>query len=243
MTQLRNPPDRDTESSAGATNRHPRRAILRAALLGVAGTAASSALNACTDSPTASPDAPPTSPGAGSESRGTVLLAYYSRAGENYFNGGRKRLTVGNTEVVTGLIGRLIGCDVHRIEASDPYPDDYDPTVARNVREQEANARPAIANPLNSIERYDTVLLGSPIWNVRAPMIMTTFVEGLDFAGKTVHPLTTYAVSGLGTTERDYAASCKGAKLGEGLAVRGEEVADAEPAVEAWLRRIGLLAR
>jgi hypothetical protein len=49
--------------------------------------------------------------------------------------------------------------------------------------------------------------------------------------------------NGPGKTERDYAASCPGAKLGEGLAVRGEEVADAEPAVEAWLRRIGLLTR
>jgi hypothetical protein len=74
-------------------------------------------------------------------------------------------------------------------------------------------------------------------------MIMTTLVEGLDFAGKTIHPLTTYAMSGLGTTERDYAASCPGAKLRESLAVRGEEVADAEPAVEAWSRRIGLLTR
>ncbi|WP_436646542.1 flavodoxin [Actinoplanes sp. URMC 104] len=172
-----------------------------------------------------------------------MLLAYFSRAGENYFNGGRRRLAVGNTEVVAGMISRLIGCDVHRIEAADPYPDDYEPTVARNVREQNENARPAIANPLTSIERYDTILLGSPIWNVRAPMIMTTLVEGLDFAGKTIHPLTTYAMSGLGTTERDYAASCPGAKLGEGLAVRGEEVADAQPDVEAWLRRIGLLTR
>jgi flavodoxin len=178
-----------------------------------------------------------------SSAGGTVLLAYFSRAGENYFNGGRRRLSVGNTEVVAGMISRLLGCDVHRVEAAEPYPDDYDPTVARNVREQEANARPAIANPLRSIERYDTVLLGSPIWNVRAPMIMTTLVDGLDFAGKTIHPLTTYAMSGLGTTERDYAASCPGARLGEGLAVRGEEVAGAGPAVEAWLRRIGLLGR
>ena len=190
-------------------------------------------------SPDASPS--PRSAGPGPDSR-RILLAYFSRAGENYFNGGRKRLTVGNTEVVAGMIGRLIGCDVHRIEAADPYPDDYDPTVARNVREQNANARPAIANPFASIDRYDTVLLGSPIWNVRAPMIMTTFVEGFDFTGKTVHPLTTYAVSGLGTTARDYAASCRGATLGDGLAVRGEEAEAAEPAVAAWLRRIGLLA-
>ena len=148
--------------------------------------------------------------------------------------------TVGNTQVVAEMIGRLIGCDVHRIEAADPYPDDYDPTVERNVREQDADARPAMANPLTSIERYDTVLLGSPIWNVRAPMIMSTFTESLDFTGKTIHPFTTHAMSGLGTTERDYAASCPGATLGEGLAVRGEEAADAGPAVESWLRRIGL---
>ncbi|MGI5176021.1 flavodoxin [Dactylosporangium sp. CA-152071] len=223
---------------------HPRRALLRGVLLGTAGVA----LNACTDAPSAAPSRPaPTGasrsgPAPSSPASSAVLLAYFSRAGENYFNGGRTRLTVGNTQVVADMITRLVGCEVHRIEAAEPYSDDYDPTVARNVREQQANARPGIANPLPSIGRYTTILLGSPIWNVRAPMIMTAFAEGFDFTGKTVHPLTTYAVSGLGTTERDYAASCRGATLGEGLAVRGEEAGDAEPAVTAWLRRIGLLA-
>jgi hypothetical protein len=85
------------------------------------------------------------------------------------------------------------------------------------------------------------VLLASPVWNVRAPMIMTTFTEALDFRGKTVHPITTYAMSGLGTTERDYAASCRGATLGEGLAVQGEQAAGASAEVRTWLRRVGLL--
>jgi Aldo/keto reductase family/Flavodoxin len=96
------------------------------------------------------------------------------------------------------MISRLVDCDVQRIEAADPYPDDYSSTVERNVREQDANARSAVANPLSSIERYDTVLLGSPIWNVQAPMIMSTFAESLVFTGKTIHPFTTYAMSGLG---------------------------------------------
>ncbi|WP_220093402.1 NADPH-dependent FMN reductase family protein [Actinacidiphila glaucinigra] len=50
-------------------------------------------------------------------------------------------------------------------------------------------------------------------------MIMTTFTEALDWRGRTVHPVTTYAISGLGTTERDYAASCPGATIPEGPAV------------------------
>lgn len=68
-----------------------------------------------------------------------VLLAYFSRAGENYDYGGRTNLDVGNTEVLAGMIGTLIACDVHRIEAADPYSDGYDATVARNVREQDGN--------------------------------------------------------------------------------------------------------
>jgi Flavodoxin len=72
-------------------------------------------------------------------------------------------------------------------------------------------------------------------------MIMSTFTEALDFTGKTVHPFTTHAMSGLGRTEADYARSCRGAAIGEGLAVRGEEVREAQPAVESWLRAIGLL--
>jgi hypothetical protein len=70
---------------------------------------------------------------------------------------------------------------------------------------------------------------------------MTTFAESYDSAGKPIHPVTTYAMSGLGSTEQDYAESCRSAVIGEGLAVRGEKVRDAMPAVESWLRRIGLL--
>jgi hypothetical protein len=105
------------------------------------------------------------------------------------------------------------------------------------VREQNANARPAIANTLDSIDAYDTVLLASPIWNVRPPMIMATFAETYDFTGKTVHPITTHAMSGLGTSAEDYARLCRGARIGPGLAVRGEEVRSAGAhAVAAWLR-------
>ncbi|MHC6231761.1 flavodoxin [Arthrobacter sp. MMS24-T111] len=179
------------------------------------------------------------SPSAGDAGR--ILLAYFSRAGENYHYDGRATLTVGNTEVLAGMISALVPCDVHRIEAVEPYPDSYDATVARNVREQDQDARPAIANPLPGIDRYSSVILASGIWNVRAPMIMATFAESYDFTGITVYPVTTRAMSGLGTTARDYRASCSGAAVGDGLAVKGEAVRDAGAAVASWLRRTGLL--
>ncbi|MDW6057352.1 flavodoxin [Streptomyces sp. FXJ1.4098] len=220
-----------------------RRTILRAALL--TGITAMTAPYLASCSPAddqQGSDRRQTSPNpaASGTARGRALLAYFSRPGENYYYGDRTTLKVGNTEFMARKIRDLNDCDVYRIEAADPYPAGYGATVQRNVREQDADARPAIKHPLPDLDSYDTVLLGSPIWNVRAPMIMTTFTEQLDFSGKTVVPFTTHAMSGLGTTARDYAASCSGATFAEGLAVQGEEVDQANGAIKAWLQRIGL---
>jgi flavodoxin len=222
-----------------------RRSVLRSAT-GLGAAFIATATSACAPAERTAPMppqdqiAPGTVPGtAGPGNR--VLLAYFSRAGENYYYGGRKNLDIGNTEVLAGMISKLIPCDPHRIEAADPYPQSYDDTVARNVREQNANARPAIANPLPATDQYDTVLLASGIWNVRAPMIMTTFAESYDFTGKTIYPITTHAMSGLGNTMRDYAKACPSAEIGQGLAVKGEEVQEAAPNLQSWLQSSGLL--
>ena len=170
-----------------------------------------------------------------------MLLVFFSRAGENYFNGGRKDLAVGNTEVVAGMVRDALRCDVFQIKAVDPYPHSYDATVQRNVREQNDNARPKIANLPASLGGYRTILIGSPVWNVRAPRIMLTFTERYDFTGKTIYPFTTYAMSGLGSVVDEYRAACRGAKLGAALAIRGEEAEGSRKAVDGWLRRIGLV--
>ena len=218
-----------------------RRSVLRATAASLGAAMITTAASACAPDETNAPmpDETKTTPGPGH--RGRFLLAYFSRAGENYYYGGRTDLEIGNTEVLAGMISNLMSCDVHRIEAADPYPESYDATVARNVREQNADARPAIANPLPAIDAYDTVLLASGIWNVRAPMIMTTFAESYDFTGKTIYPVTTYAMSGTGNTVRDYARSCPGATVRQGFAVQGEKVRDAGPTIRTWLQRNGLL--
>lgn len=218
-----------------------RRAVLRAALA----VPAAVALAACTSPPTettstaTTPETTPMNPAP----RTDVLLAYFSRAGENYWNGGRRDLEVGNTERLAKMISDRIGCDVYRIEATDPYPHDYDETVARNIREQDDDARPALAGALPDTSRYSTVILASPIWNVRPPMIMSTFAESVPLAGVTVLPVTTHAMSGLGRAVAVYTAIAPAATIGEGLAVRGEEVDGAGADVDCWLATTSLISR
>lgn len=115
-----------------------------------------------TDDPAAAPTTP-------AQTR-RVLVAYFSRPGENYYYGDRVTLETGNTHVVAEMIAAAASVDVYRIEAADPYPEDYEETVARNVREEDSDARPAIAGTLPDVAQYDTILLGSPVWNVQTPI-------------------------------------------------------------------------
>lgn len=172
--------------------------------------------------------------------RTKTLLVYFSRPGENYYYGDRVNLDVGNTQVVADMIAARIGVDTYRIEAADPYPTDYEATVERNVREQQADARPAFAGTLPSLDGYDTLLIGSPVWNVQAPMIMRTFIEGVDLAGKTIHPFVTYAVSGMGSVRTGYQRWCSDSNVTPGLAIQGEKALDSGPQVGQWLRREAL---
>ncbi|NQX12267.1 hypothetical protein HQQ80_11570 [Microbacteriaceae bacterium VKM Ac-2855] len=194
-----------------------------------------------TSTPTTAEPTPEGTPSMPSAPR--ILLAFFSRAGENYWYGDRRTLDIGNTEFLAGLIRERVACDVFRIEAVEPYSDSYDDTVARNVREQNEDARPAIAGEIPDAGEYDTIIVASPIWNVRPPMILNTFVESLDWSGKTLFPVTTHAMSGLGRTVEVYTEAAPGASIGEGLAIQGETVADAAPDVEEWVARAGFIPR
>ncbi|GAA1331172.1 hypothetical protein GCM10009592_22280 [Brachybacterium rhamnosum] len=165
----------------------------------------------------------------------TTLLVYFSRAGENYWEGGRRDLEIGNTQVIAEMIAERLPCRVHEILAADPYPDSYDETVRRNQQEQQEDARPAIDGDLPSLEGIDTILLGSPVWNTRAPMIMRTFLEQTGgLPGMTIRPFLTYAV-GEGSVVADYEELCPEARVEDGLALRGEEARDSADAVADWL--------
>jgi flavodoxin len=59
---------------------------------------------------------------------------------------------VGNTEVVARTIQKATGSDSFRIEAVNPYPEDYYQTTDVAQEEQCANARPELTAHVENIE-------------------------------------------------------------------------------------------
>lgn len=166
-----------------------------------------------------------------------ILIAYFSRAGENYVNGSVRTLPVGNTEVVARMVAEITGGDLFHIETARPYASDYTECTEEAQEEKRANARPELAALPESVDGYDTVILGYPNWWGTMPMGVYTFLESFDFAGKTILPFCTHEGSGLSGTERDIARACPEATVLAGLAVHGADAARAMPQVERWIRR------
>ncbi len=80
---------------------------------------------------------------------------------------------------------------------------DYMNSFSRSEEEQrDAKARPAITVLPEDLSKYDTVFLGYPIWNGQAPKIIYTFVESVDFSGKTIIPFCTSGSSPIGNSAK-----------------------------------------
>jgi len=167
-----------------------------------------------------------------------ILIAYYSRKGQNYLNGSIVTLPVGNTEVAAKMAQEITGGNIFEICTIKSYPIDYTETTEVATVEKRNNARPELSSRVNNMDQYDTVILGYPNWWGTFPMAVFTFLEEYDFSGKTILPFSTHEGSGLGSSERDIRKLCPGATVLPGLAIRGGSVGRADQLVANWLKSI-----
>ncbi|MGM9912779.1 flavodoxin [Floccifex sp.] len=164
----------------------------------------------------------------------TKLVAYYSRADENYFSGKLQTIKVGNTEKVAKMISNLMGADLYKIEQKYPYASDYNTCIVQAKEDKKNNTRPELTNPLNSVEQYDEIYLGYPNYWSTMPMAVYTFLESFDFKDKIIHPFCTHEGSGLSNTE-NVIKKITHAKVNKGLAIVGSNVDDSLDLIERWI--------
>ena len=131
-----------------------------------------------------------------SEPDSDTLVIYFSRTS--------------NTEKIAEYLIELTDADSYVIEAAVPYSDAdikyQDDNCRANKEQNDKSVRPEIANPIASIDSYDTIFLGYPIWWGQEPRIIDTFLESYDFSDKTVIPFCTSASSGIATSEKNIKA-------------------------------------
>lgn len=147
-----------------------------------------------------------------SDNEGKTLIAYFSWSG--------------NTEEMAAYIQEQTNGDLFEIEPTVPYPADYSECGDVALVERDNNERPTIANLPDSIEEYDTVFIGYPIWWHTAPMIIGTFLENYDLSGVEVYPFTQSASMDeeqFGNSMEFVKENAKGANVHDGLFTEADD--------------------
>ena len=155
---------------------------------------------------------------------GKILVAYFSAGG--------------TTRKVAEMIAETAEADLHEIVPKQPYSKAdlnwMDKKSRSSVEMSDKNSRPEIIDTDVSINMYDEIILGFPIWWYVAPTIINTFLESFDFTGKRIILFATSGGSGFGNTLRELQLSAPDAVIVEGQ-VFGRA---AKQEIEEWVKCI-----
>lgn len=165
---------------------------------------------------------------------GRQLIAYYSRRGQNFVGGELRDLAVGNTELAAEMLQVLTRADIFRIEPVREYSSDYCRCIDQARQDLLRGVRLELKRWPEGWEEYNTVYLGYPNhWNT-LPVAVFSFLEQLDFTGKTVYPFCVYEWGGLGRSVDDLRRACPTARIGPSLPLRGEDIRQELYALVDW---------
>lgn len=166
-----------------------------------------------------------------------VLIVYLSRTG--------------NTEAIAEIIREEVDGEMVELMLETPYPEDYNAIVAQVDRENERGYLPPLKTKIENIQKYDTLFVGFPTWDMQLPPPMKSFLNEYDLSGKTVIPFNTHGGYGVGSSFRQVEDLCPDSNILEGfsirgglerdgiyLAIKGERREEAHAEVTDWLKSI-----
>lgn len=119
-----------------------------------------------------------------------ILVSYFSASG--------------TTREVAEKLANSINADIYEIKPLLPYTKAdlkwTDKRSRSSLEMNDWNSRPGIVDDGLSVQDYDVIFVGFPIWWYIAPTIINTFLEKHDFSNKKIILFATSGGSGFGHT-------------------------------------------
>lgn len=160
-------------------------------------------------------------------SDGKVLIAFFSWGG--------------NTKGIAEEIQSQTGADLFEITLVNPYSTDYNTVLDEAQRDQNEQARPELANHIDNMDEYDTILLGYPNWWASIPMPIASFLEEYDFSGKTIIPFCSHGGGRFGQSLTAITKLAPDSTMGEALSVHYSGGSSLPDDITEWLETNGIL--
>lgn len=152
-----------------------------------------------------------------------TLVAYFS--------------ATGITKQVAENLSKVTDSDLYEIKPVTQYTSDdlnwRDSNSRSSVEMHDPKSRPEIIDDDFSVDNYDTIFLGFPIWWGTAPVIVHTFLEKYDFSNKKIIIFATSGTSGLGDTSNNLKKS-----VSDSTKIIDGKILNGNPSIEelkAWV--------
>lgn len=145
-----------------------------------------------------------------------VLVVYFSASGV--------------TRKVADRLARTIRADQYEIEPVNKYTgvdlDWHDKRSRTTIEMEDKTARPEMKEKHIGLEKYDTIILGFPVWWYTAPRIINTFIESNNLEGKKVYVFVTSGGSGSEGSFKDLKETYHNINFISSRRLRGTETED-----------------
>jgi flavodoxin len=153
-----------------------------------------------------------------------ILIAYYTRTG--------------NTEIFAQVIQEFIGGDLFRIEPVNKYPESYQETLKVSKIEIDNHQKPQIKRQVETIEKYNVVLVGTPNWYSTMAPPVATFLTQHNLSQKIVIPFATHGGGGEARCLTDIGKLCINANVLRGLVIYGSLATSSKETILTWLKNL-----
>lgn len=158
-----------------------------------------------------------------------ALIIYYSQAR-------------GNTKRIAGSIHEAKGYDIAQIDTVLPYHGSYEEIVEQGQNEVDAGYQPEIRPLTVNFEDYDKIIIGTPTWWYTMAPAVLTFLNSVDWSGKTVIPFQTHG-GWPGHVIEDMKKACRGASFAHEKAIQfdstgGDELITPEEEINNWIEKL-----
>lgn len=144
----------------------------------------------------------------------------------------------GTTKQLADLIQKKTGAEMVRIEPEIPYPSGYQETIDEMSRQNKGKILPPFKKVEINIQDYDTIFFGYPVWDMRLPPVVRTFLRDNDFSGKTIIPFNTHAGYGTGKSVNEIKEFAPKANILEVFSIKDNTIKSAQPEVEKWIEKL-----
>ena len=142
----------------------------------------------------------------------------------------------GHTLTAAQHLNDIVDADFFRIEPAEPYATNSNEVVDVAQAEQNANARPALAQTVEDWDSYSNIYLGFPVWWYDAPQIMNAH----DCTGKTVAVFSTSGGSSAESCLGSLRAIVPGATFTRSVTLDGDAVSSQLSQLDTWQAGLGL---